>query len=195
MLDSHARKYAEPFITGAARSLLKLGLSANQVTCLAMGFGILSALLLLAGMPYAALGILWLSGYLDALDGAMARLSDTSSSWGTLIDITGDRVVEAGIIIALAILSPESAFALLCLLCAILFSITVFLTTGALAAKSGIKSFYYQPGMMERTEGFIMLSLMMVFPSLLIYLSVIFALLVLYTGFQRLREAHEIFKR
>jgi hypothetical protein len=71
---------------------------------------------------------------------------------------------------------------------------TVFLTVGAVAEKSGIKTFYYQPGLAERTEGFILFSLMIVFPDYLIAIGLVFLGVEIFTAVQRLTEAGKILK-
>ena len=140
--------------------------------------------------------MLWLSGFLDAVDGSMARQSKTSSSWGTVLDVTFDRVVEAGILVALALRHPEPNVLILFLLLAIsiIFTMTIFLTVGALSEKESYKSFYYQPGLAERTEGFILFSLLVLFQSHLVFWTIIFIGVEITTGIQRLLEARKILK-
>lgn len=193
MLDTHARKYVDPFIDRTATSLLKVGLTATQVTHIAFVIGVTSGIFIYLGQPFLALIVLWLSGFLDAVDGSMARKT-TSSAWGTLLDISYDRVVEISVILGLAFLYPDSMWALLLLACSIIWAMTIFLTVGALTEKKGMKSFYYQAGLAERTEGFILFSLMILFPSYLTLLTLVFLAVELFTAFQRLSEARKILK-
>lgn len=191
MLDTHARKYVEPIIYKTARVLSGWGITADQVTIVGFIVGISAGPLVYFGYPYAALLVLWLSGFLDAVDGAVARQTKTSP-WGTLLDIIFDRFVELGVIIGLAFRFQESMWALLLLTASIVISMTVFLTVGALAEKSGVKTFYYQAGLAERSEGFILLSLMMLFPDLLTFLTLLFFFMILFTAGQRVMEAKQI---
>ena len=193
MLDTHARKYVEPFFKEAAAILVKIGLSANQVTVLAFVAGTLSGPLFYAGHPVLAVIFLWLSGFLDAVDGSMARMTKTSP-WGTLMDIIFDRIVEIRVILGLAFRFPASQLPLLLLSCSIILSMTVFLTVGAVSEKSGMKSFYYQAGLAERTEGFIFFSLMMLFTDFLTYITLIFFGAIMFTVCQRISEAWRILK-
>lgn len=193
MLDTHARKYVEPFFKGTAEILVKIGLSANQVTVLAFVAGTLSGPLFYAGHPVLAVIFLWLSGFLDAVDGSMARMTNTSP-WGTLMDIIFDRIVEISVILGLAFRFPDSHFPLLLLSCSIILSMTVFLTIGAVSEKSGMKSFYYQAGLAERTEGFIFFSLMMLFTDFFTYITLIFFGAIMLTVCQRISEAWRILK-
>ncbi|WP_226666342.1 CDP-alcohol phosphatidyltransferase family protein [Metabacillus litoralis] len=191
MLDTHGRKYVQPTIEKTARSLLKLGLSANQVTWIAFLIGSTSGLLIYFNQLVLAVVVLWFSGFLDAVDGTMARLTKPSA-WGTVLDITFDRVVEISVILGLAFAFPASQWALLLLSVSIILSMTIFLTVGAVTEKQGMKSFYYQAGLAERTEGFILFSLMIIFTPYLTIVTLVFFVVELYTAFQRLNEAKRL---
>lgn len=194
MLDTHARKYTNRLFSAIAALLLRLGLTPNQVTALAFILGITSGAVLYSEHPMIAVALLWLSGLLDAVDGEMARRSGRSSVRGAQMDIISDRLVELSIVWGLALRRPDCLLPLLGLVSAILISMTVFLTTGMLTPKKGKKSFYYQAGLMERTEGFLVFTAMMLFPSALSVLTWIYAGLIGITILQRLIDAHRIIK-
>ncbi|TDL80179.1 CDP-alcohol phosphatidyltransferase family protein [Peribacillus frigoritolerans] len=193
MLDTHARKYVQPIIEKSAVQLLSAGLSANQVTVLAFMIGSASGVFIYLEQPILALFVLWFSGYLDAVDGTMARLTKPSG-FGTVLDITFDRVVEISVIVGLALAYPEAQLPLLLLSVSIIISMTIFLTVGAISEKQGVKSFYYQAGLAERTEGFILFSLMIMFTDQLILITYLFFAIELFTALQRLLEAKKILK-
>ncbi|MCD7032655.1 CDP-alcohol phosphatidyltransferase family protein [Metabacillus sp. GX 13764] len=193
MLDTHARKYVQPAIEGTADGLLRYGLTANQVTVAAFIIGAASGLFAFMEQPAAALLALWLSGFLDAVDGTMARKTKPTL-FGTVLDITFDRIVEISVIIGLAFAHPEAQWALLLLACSIIISMTIFLTVGAVSEKQGIKTFYYQAGLAERTEGFILFSLMILFTGQLTLLTLLFFGVELFTAGQRLFEASKLLK-
>ena len=155
MLDTHARKYVNPIIELGAEFLLKLKLTPNNVTILALLLGVSTSIFLYFDMQIIAVTLLWVSGYLDAVDGAMARRSNSSSSFGTLLDIVSDRIVEVSIVLVLGLKFVDVRYNLIVLTVCILMSMTIFLTVGALSEKKGVKSFYYQAGVAERSEGFI----------------------------------------
>lgn len=192
MLDTHARKYINPIIELGAKLFLKLKLTPNNVTIIALLVGISTSILLYFDMRVVAVILLWFSGYLDAVDGAMARKSNSSSSFGTLLDIVSDRIVEVGIIIVLGIKFIDIRLNLIILSISILMSMVIFLTVGACTEKKGIKSFYYQAGVAERSEGFILFSLMILLPKYLGIITNIFSILVLFTAGQRFFEAKKI---
>lgn len=193
LLDTHARKYVDPFINRTATRLLKMNLTANHVTHIAFVIGVSSGLWIYFEQPLVAILVLWMSGFLDSVDGAMARKT-SSSAWGTLLDISYDRLVEISVIVGLAFLYPDSMWALLLLACSIIWAMTIFLTVGSLTEKKGMKSFYYQPGLAERTEGFILFTLMVLFPTYLTLLTLLFLAVEIFTALQRLREAKGILK-
>jgi CDP-diacylglycerol--glycerol-3-phosphate 3-phosphatidyltransferase len=194
MLDTYGRKYVNPIIDKAARGLLKAKLKPNQVTGIAFFIGVLSGIFVYFDLSLIAVALLWFSGFLDAVDGAMARISKNTSAWGTLMDITFDRAVEMSIVVALALRFPEARIYLLILTICILFSMTIFLTVGALSEQKGMKSFYYQAGLAERTEGFIMFSLMSLFTPWLSIITNLFSAAVLFTALQRMFEAKRILR-
>ena len=194
MLDTHGRKYVEPIIESVANAFINRNISANKVTVLAFVLGISSGGWMLLGQPLIATAVLWISGLLDAVDGAIARKKGTSSSWGALMDITFDRIVELSVIISLAVLYPSARLVLIMLTGSIIISMTVFLTVGALSKNTKNKAFYYQAGLSERTEGFIMSSLMMLFSNHIIIITIVYFLAILFTAGQRLKEAYELLK-
>ena len=193
MLDTYGRKYFNPLIDLGAKLFSKLNLKPNHITVLALIFGIISAILIYFDKLILSIIILWISGYLDSVDGAMARMKGESSSWGTLLDVTFDRIVELGMILVLAFKFPKSRLALLFLTMTILISMTIFLTVGALSKNNGVKSFRYQAGVAERSEGFIFFSLMILFSSS--YLNTLinlFSFIILITIIQRTLEAKRL---
>lgn len=193
MLDTHARKHVQPIVDKSADWLLDKGLTADGVTKIAFAIGLSSGVFIYLDQSFWAIFVLWLSGFLDVVDGTMARKTKPSS-WGTLLDISFDRLVEISVILGLAFRFPESMWVLLLLSASIIVAMTIFLTVGALSEKQGMKSFYYQAGLAERTEGFILFTLMIAFPAYLTALTLIFIAAQLFTIFQRMAEAKRILK-
>lgn len=196
MLDTYCRKYFDGAIHRTATMLLKVHLRPTQVTVVAALMGVGAAFTYGMGKPLLSIIFLWFSGGLDAVDGAMARLGNQVSPVGTLLDIFFDRVVELAFIIVFALRHQEAIFSLLILACAIVLSMTVFLTSGNLLENTGIKSFRYQAGLMERTEGFIMFTIMILLNAYMGILALLYALLIYFTAGQRLFSAiHELKKQ
>ncbi|MGM7680917.1 CDP-alcohol phosphatidyltransferase family protein [Cytobacillus sp. Hm23] len=191
MLDTHARKYVQPIFQRSAKGLLKIGLTANQTTVISFVIGITTGVFIYFDYTVLALIALWISGFLDAVDGTMARLTKPSP-FGTVLDVTFDRIVEISVILGLALRYPDAMWSLLLLSVSIIVAMTVFLTVGAVTEKAGIKSFYYQPGLAERTEGFLLFSAMMIFTNVLVWLTLLFLVVEIFTTAQRLLEAKRI---
>lgn len=191
MLDTKCRKYVQPVIKLGANLFMKIGFSANDVTVLALVLGLLSGVFIYLKMPIASLILLWGSGYLDAVDGSIARVKG-STLFGTVMDVTFDRVVEISLILGIAFRYPDQQLNLIILTCSIIISMTVFLTTGVMSDKISEKSFYYQTGLAERTEGFVMFSLMIVFSQYLSIFIITFYLMIFFTAGQRFLEAKRI---
>ena len=192
MIDTYGRKYVNSIIDKTANMLLNLKMTANHVTVAAFFIGACTGPLIYFNQSFAAIIFLWFSGFLDAVDGAMARMSKTTSPWGTLMDICFDRLVEMTVVLALALRFSNVRFELLVLVICVLMSMTIFLTVGALVKQKGMKSFYYQAGLAERTEGFIFFSLMIIFPVYLSWVINGFSAAIMITIIQRIVEAKGI---
>ena len=186
MLDTRGRRYFDGIFDKSGRRFLAMGLTPTNITIIAAMVGIMGAILFSFGKVILPIILLWISGFLDAVDGSMARQSRKVSPVGTLLDIWLDRLVEISYIISFAVVCREATFSLMILACTIILSMTVFLTSGMLIENTGIKSFHYQAGLMERTEGFIMFTLMIIFYLHMKILALIYAILILYTAIQRL---------
>lgn len=194
MVDTYGRKYVSPLFKVAANIFLKLNMTPNNITIIGFIIGLLPFLFIYFDKPLVAVTFLWVSGFMDAVDGEMARISNNSTPWGTIMDVTFDRLVELGVVLVIALKQPQCRLELLFLSSAIIISMTIFLTVGALSQNKGSKSFYYQAGVAERTEGFIFFTLMILIPLHLTLITNIFSILIAITALQRLLEARKIFK-
>ncbi|MBS3872428.1 MAG: CDP-alcohol phosphatidyltransferase family protein [Firmicutes bacterium] len=194
MLDSKARPYFQPVFEKMARTLLACGMTPVQGTLVAVAVGATAAIAVACGHLLLGVSLLWISGLFDVLDGSMARQSKTSSAIGTLMDIVFDRVVEIMVLLAVMFTSPALAVPTALVFASIILSMTVFLTVGALAEKMGNKSFYYQAGLMERTEAFVALSLIVLLPAWRAGALLLLAAAILFTAGQRFAEAMRLLK-
>lgn len=190
MLDSSLRsKYQTLFLDPCLKLSVLQKTSPSQITALGCLFGLLFLPLLLMKMAVLASLALVISGYLDTLDGALARKRNLTSPLGTVFDIVSDRLVEFIVVLALFLASPqERALPALCMLGSILLCVTSFLVVGIFTENSSEKSFHYSPGLMERAEAFIFFIAMALLPSLFTPLAYFFTILVLYTTLRRLLE-------
>ena len=188
MLDTNARKYVQPLLDAIARACLRAGIGANALTIAGMLLGVAAALLAAAGLPVAAVAVLWLSGLIDAADGTLARLTQ-ATPLGAILDITFDRVVEIAMIVALAWRFRDARLELLVLAGVIAIAMSLFLSIAAAVANRSVKSFHYAPGLGERTEAFICLTLMILDSERLVLWTWVFVAVIVFTMGQRLRYA------
>jgi archaetidylinositol phosphate synthase len=189
--DKIRPKFQAIFVTPIAQ-LLSKRCHPNQVTIIALIIGVFSAIALAFDLKIISILLLLLSGYLDILDGVIARINSQSSPFGTMMDILSDRFVESAIIIALVYRQPELAFVGLFMLSAMLLCVSSFLIAGIFSSEASHKSFHYSSGLMERAEAFIFFILIILLPSLTLYLGIIFTVLVLWTAIVRLYEFYKM---
>lgn len=159
MLDRHSTAFIRPAVLALAKGLHQIGISANQLTLAGFALGVASALLISQQAFTWGLALLLASRLLDALDGAVARLTQATDAGGFL-DIALDFLFYALIPLAFAIANPaRNALAAAVLLAAFIGTGSSFLAFAALAAKRGLhnpampnKSFYFLGGLTEATE-------------------------------------------
>lgn len=174
--------------------LLHIGarhLPANAITITSLITGFMSACFLSAEFNFMAILLLLISGYLDILDGSVARMQNNSTHFGTVLDILSDRLVESFIVIALFIRDPNLAFVCLLMMMSMLVCVSSFLLVGIFSEKQSEKSFYYSPGLMERAEAFIFFIAMIIFNQLALIIGIVFTLLVLWTTGVRMYQFYK----
>ncbi|MFX1346922.1 MAG: CDP-alcohol phosphatidyltransferase family protein [Promethearchaeota archaeon] len=189
-----------------ARKLFLQKISANTITLIALITGLLSALsIFLSGLLIwkleliiCACSLMIISFFLDVLDGALARV-EGPTTFGGILDIFSDRTVEVFIIVSIISVDPiDLMWPGIVSLSSIILCITIFLLVGGCVKAENLdetnKVMYYQSGIMERSETFILLFLTTVLISWRNIILWIFALLVLITALLRLRDAYCIFK-
>jgi len=151
--------------------------------------GVLSAVMLWLGDPDAACFLLLLSGYLDAVDGSLARKKSISSSKGAVLDIVMDRVVEFAIMLGLYSVAPElRGYLVLWMLGSSLLCVTSFLVVGVFTQNNSEKSFHYSVGLMERAEAFLFFIVMILMPEWFVLLACLYTALVLTTAVIRVSQ-------
>lgn len=155
MIDSYFRQayqkvFVEPILPFFNR------LSPQTLTLSSCLLGLIVCPLVIFDFPWIAFLALLLSGFLDTLDGSLARHLNLVSSKGAALDIVCDRIVEFAVIIGLFFVDANArAFPSLIMLGSILLCITTFLVVGIFVENQSMKSFFYSPGLIERGEAFI----------------------------------------
>ena len=177
--------FVEPLVNAP---LLKT-LSPKTVTLFSAATGITSCFCFHFLWIYTGIFSLLLSGYLDLLDGSIARAYEKSSDEGAVLDIFSDRLVEFSVIFALYSIDPIQRGALCLLLLGSCFlCVTSFLVVGIFSENQSKKSFHYSPGIIERAEAFIFFILLFAFPKYFFFLGYLLTSLILLTTFIRLYQ-------
>lgn len=185
MIDTRWRAGFEPMFNFLARILIRFKIKPTAITIVAFAIGLFSAILVGFNKPIVALVLLWISGLLDALDGSVARLTGKSSASGAYMDLIFDRMVEAFIILGFTILAPTNYLAYIVFYISVIFNFTTFVVAGALFKNTSEKSMHYDTGIAERTETFIVFSLMLIFKNQINIILMIFNAIIFLTGIIR----------
>jgi len=159
------------------------------ITGLGLIFGLASALSIVLGMRLSALCFLSLSGYCDVLDGSVARYQKMSSPLGATLDLVSDRVVEFVLLFAFFLVDPAGrGVASMVFFGSIYLCIASFFSVSMFTAGESEKSFVYSPGLIERSETFIVFALMLLFPAQFVWIAYIYSGAVFLTSALRLRQ-------
>jgi phosphatidylglycerophosphate synthase len=201
MLDRLALSLARPLLDRCAASIVRRGFSADQVTFAALAVGLAGSLLIGLGQSWLALIPLLIGRCLDGLDGAVARLSN-STDRGAFLDISLDFLFYASVPLAFAVQSPaENALAAAVLLAAFVATGTTFLAYAVLAEKRHLKStaypsksFYYLGGLTEGTETIICFVVMCLWPQHFAVFAYVYAAMCAVTTVTRLVAGWEAFR-
>ena len=110
LYKAHFRKAPE----AVARIFLRLGFSPNGLTLLGLGLGLATCLLFVWTRNPALFGFLMIAwGLFDAVDGALARLMDRVTKFGSYLDAMCDRIFEVTAVLAGAYVSGYWALSFL----------------------------------------------------------------------------------
>jgi len=189
MIEQKFRNYYQRVLVDPLIRCLNHRITPLTITWLSGVSGLLFIPFLLMNRPLIAVVFLVLSGYLDTLDGSLARFQNSSSDFGSAMDIIMDRIVEFAAIFALYLVNPSArSLAAILMLGSILLCITSFLVVGIFSNNTSHKSFHYSAGLMERAEAFIFFIAMALCPTYFNSLAWIFCCLVCLTALIRLAE-------
>ena len=144
---SRFRDFWTRVISPVARLFLRLGISPDAVT-VAGTAGVAFGALFFFPRGQLLTGVLVITAFVfsDLLDGHMARLSGTSSSWGAFLDSTLDRLGDAAVFggLVLYFMGPGQSdlYAALALYCLVMGATTSYARARAeslgMEAKGGI---------------------------------------------------------
>ena len=169
----------------------KLPLSPNQWTVLAFVPALISAYFLVKeDFLFSALLFL-ISGFVDLIDGSVARVTGRVTKLGAYLDTIADRYVEAIIIVALLFVAlPQVYFQIYVWLYVYLFGSMLTTYAKAAAKEKDLVDEEIKGGIMERAERLLILVLGIILAaydkSFLSYTIVLLAVLANISAFQRI---------
>lgn len=201
MLDGLIRGVIDTPMNRGGRWLAARGASANAVTLIGLGLGLLAAGLLAFGHAGLLVVLPLLASRLaDGLDGAVARASG-KTDFGGFLDIICDFVFYAAIPLAFVLRDPAAngaagAFLLL----SFYVNGATFLGYAILAAKHGMetrtrgeKSLYFTAGLLEGSETIAFFVLIVLWPASFALAAWVFGALCLVTALARVILARRSF--
>lgn len=197
MFDKMLQARLDPYWQAMAKPLVRCGVKADHVTWVAWGLGMAAALAIAHSAFLLGLVLVLVSRAADALDGAVARCSE-SSDRGGFLDIALDFWFYAAIPLAFAWAQPETnALAAAALLASFMGTATSFLAFSTLMYKQGRdplstpnKSFYFLGGLTEGGETLAAFVAMCLWPQYFAHIAWVFTVLCVGTAVTRLHHGY-----
>ncbi|CAN5586695.1 CDP-alcohol phosphatidyltransferase family protein [soil metagenome] len=147
-VNAHFRSSTDRLVIPIGRGLARAGITPNALTTIGLLGVVLGMGLLLAGHPILGGWIAAGATALDALDGTVARLTDTQSEVGAFYDSVADRVADATIFSAYAWVVREDPL----LFGLIMVAFASALITSYIRAKAESLGWDATVGIIERPE-------------------------------------------
>lgn len=113
-----------PLVSPLADALFRIGIRPNHVTALALFLGVIASFFIARSDFIVGAVLLAFSGFLDLLDGALARNTGTVTGFGGVLDSVADRYVDAAVLIAFGIAGFDWLLVSLALLGSLMVSYT-----------------------------------------------------------------------
>lgn len=200
MIDRFLLPHQARLLSGPARAIRGLGLSADQVSIIGFAIGLLALPAVALGQMGLAAALILVNRLGDGLDGEIARQGKPSAR-GAFLDITLDFLFYASIPLGFALADPaKNALPAAVLLAAFLGTGTSFLAFAALAASEGLsakayptKGIYYLGGLTEGAETITFFLIACLFPAAFPVLALGFSAACLITITFRLHAGFALF--
>ncbi|MGD2105796.1 MAG: CDP-alcohol phosphatidyltransferase family protein [Anaerolineae bacterium] len=191
-LTEWLRPRAERVLSPVARLLGRLGIHPNAITVVGFLFQVGVGLLFYLGRVRLGGLLLFIVAPLDALDGAVARVTERDGPFGAFLDSTLDRLSDAVLIMGLAAHEYRRGELLLAaLLIGALVAALMVSYTRARAESLGVSC---KVGLLTRLER-VTLAAVMSALGLTAWLAWVLALLSAVTLVQRVAHVHRVFSR
>lgn len=182
LIPSGIRDGARKIMERVARGAIALGLTPNAVTVLGLVPAVAAGVTFARGQVRLGGVFLLISGVMDMLDGAVARVAENESKFGALLDSTIDRYAEIAVYLGLAILYRESAA-----LIGVILALCGSLMVSYVKARAEGLDLTCNIGLLQRPERLIILMVgAFLGPGYLMWAIYIIAVLANFTAFERL---------
>jgi CDP-diacylglycerol--glycerol-3-phosphate 3-phosphatidyltransferase len=188
MFTTRIQQWVRRRAQAAARWLARLPITPNQVTVAGMLVVFAAGALVATGQLLLAGIVLAFGGTFDILDGALARVTKRSYSYGAFLDSTTDRYAEAAIYVGLVayyVGRPNARLAVL----GVLFALVGSFSVSYVRARAQSLGFKCDSGLFARPERIVVTIVGLVFGGAVLFW-IIWALAILtnLTALQRVRE-------
>lgn len=202
MIDRWMNSILHPTLEYIAKEIPR-NISANTMTILGFGIGMISVPLLWIKLYSLALVFILINRFFDGLDGAVARRNGITS-FGGYLDITCDFIFYSAVIFGFALADPENnSLAATFLIFSFIGTGTSFLAFAIVAEKHGIsssdaykgqKAFYYLKGLAEGTETILFYLIICFFPEHFPTLALVFGIICWLTVIGRFGSAYSLLR-
>lgn len=199
MIDRYLLPPLSRALQAPARALGRR-VSADRITLVGFGLGVLAVPMLALGWFLGALALILLNRLCDGLDGAVARINGPTDR-GAFLDIALDFLFYALVPLGFALADPAAnALPAAVLIAAFVGTGSSFLAFSVIAAQRGLtakdyptKGIYYLGGLTEGTETIALFIAMCLFPQAFAALAYVFAVACAVTTLMRWHMGWRIF--
>ena len=183
MFDGNFRKGVDKVLDPIGVLLSRIGVTANALTATGIVIAGIGSVFIGQGRLFLGFIFLILTGLPDALDGAVAKASGTSSVRGAFLDSVSDRVTDILLFCGIAwYLASNEPGRIMILPVAVMGAAMLISYQRAKAESLGFDA---KGGIMERAERFIVLALGLLISNILIPVLWVMLILTLVTAIQR----------
>ena len=183
MFDGNFRKGVDKVLDPIGGFLSRIGVTANALTATGIVIAGIGSVFIGQGRLFLGFIFLILTGLPDALDGAVAKASGTSSVRGAFLDSVSDRVTDILLFCGIAwYLASNESGRIMMLPVAVMGAAMLISYQRAKAESLGFDA---KGGIMERAERFIVLALGLLISDILIPVLWVMLILTLITAIQR----------
>ena len=183
MFDGNWRTAVDRGLTPIGVSLRRTGVTADMVTVTGIVMATAASVAIATGFLRVGFFLLILTGIPDALDGAVAKASGTSSLRGAFFDSVSDRLTDALLFGGIAWFLVDTEQGHIMMLPVAVMSLAMLVSYQRAKAES--LGYDAKGGLMERAERFIVLAFGLLFSELLVWTLWVMLALTAVTAVQR----------